>query len=127
MTDDIIGIATREQYKKISSRLSTLIEDYINTDPGEKYKKIQALELYRDNSWGALQGTTFGWKDRPDTSRALTAWKDPADNIRALTEFYQPSSKLLVTILLRYLGSDKISILGHVESDETTIHGPRFP
>ena len=22
---------------------------------------------------------------------------------------------------------DKISILGHLESDETTIHGPRFP
>ena len=103
-----------------------MIKDHIKTDHGEKYERIQDLEPYKDISWGALQDTMFAWKDPTDNIQTLTMRKDSENNIRGLAEFYQTNSKLPDTILLRYLGSDKISILGHLANEEDTAHGRRF-
>jgi hypothetical protein len=40
------------------------------TTPGEQYKKVQGFEMYRDNSWGAVQDHAFGSKDLAGIIRA---------------------------------------------------------
>jgi hypothetical protein len=42
------------------------------TTPGEQYKKVRGFEMYRDNSWGAVQDHAFGSKDLAGIICALT-------------------------------------------------------
>ena len=69
------------RHSKISSRLLTLIKDRIKTYHGEKHKRIQGLEPYKDISRGAFQDTTSAWKDTTDNVQMQPTWKVSYDDI----------------------------------------------
>ena len=107
---------------RIGSRLLTLIKDRIKTYHGEKHERFQGHELYSDISWGAFPDTTSARKDTTNNVQGQHTWKVSDDEIRDLVEIYQTNPELPNTILLRYLGSDKISILRYLKDEEDTMY-----
>ena len=84
-----------------------------------EFKASNRIRIYRGEHVKTLR-----WRGRvlPDNVQRRPTWTVSNDDIRDLVEFYQTNSKLPDTILLRYLGSDKISILRYLKDDEDTMH-----